>query len=256
MFRRRILSSQLPQLLLRCTKNRDLVGFGAEHYIEKYNLNNLKKSNFDELYSKHMSLVQLNEDFAPKVADDAFIAPCATLTGNVEIWTKASIWYGVVIRGDFRLVRIGAYTNIQDRTVITESFEELGPDHDGSTIIGHRCTIGHGCYLQGCTVEDSCHIGMGSVLLPGSYMETGSMIGAGTVLGPNDRVPTGELWVGNPARCLRHLSVDEMNRAAYMSEKYYSLSLEHAEEYPKLHNTIDIMKDTNSLDLKVPEFSR
>lgn len=118
--------------------------------------------------------------------------------------------------GDNRLVRIGAYTNVQDRTVIDESFVPLGPDHDGSTIIGHYVTIGivaspswnravffsdaiflsagHGCLLRACTIEDECHIGMGSILLDGSYLEKGSMLGARTVVPPHTRIPSGQVF--------------------------------------------------------------
>jgi len=108
------------------------------------------------------------------------------------------------------LVRIGAFTNIQDETVITEAAEPLGVDHDGSTIVGNYVTVGaynllqnneltfatgHRCVLRGCTVENLCIVGMGSVLNEGSYMERESILGAGSVLMANARVPKHQVGI-------------------------------------------------------------
>jgi carbonic anhydrase/acetyltransferase-like protein (isoleucine patch superfamily) len=166
-----------------------------------------------------------------KVSWESFVAPSATLAGNVELWDKASIWYGCVVRADVNLIRIGAYTNVQDNTSILEALKPLSPDHDGSTIIGHNVTIGHSCRLQGCTVEDECLIGMGAVLHEESYMEKHSMLGAGAVLLRGTRVPSGELWVGNPAKFLRMLTHDEVDGMEKSAHHYYLLACRHKEEF-------------------------
>eukprot|EP00008_Paramoeba_atlantica_P005218 CAMPEP_0201487224 /NCGR_PEP_ID=MMETSP0151_2-20130828/11611_1 /ASSEMBLY_ACC=CAM_ASM_000257 /TAXON_ID=200890 /ORGANISM="Paramoeba atlantica, Strain 621/1 / CCAP 1560/9" /LENGTH=300 /DNA_ID=CAMNT_0047872209 /DNA_START=54 /DNA_END=956 /DNA_ORIENTATION=+ len=187
---------------------------------------------FSDPYSKHQNLVSFEKGtIAPKVAGNSWVAPNATLCGNVEVWHYASVWYNVVIRGDCNLVRIGAYTNVQDGTVIDEAFEPLNSDHDGSTIIGHYVTIGHGCLLRACTIEDECHIGMGSILLDGSYMEKGSLLGANTVVQPHCRIPSGQLWVGNPAKYLRDLTEDEKAWIKTAAEAYHDLSNVHKEEF-------------------------
>ena len=87
-------------------------------------------------------------------------------------------------------MRIGFCSNVQDGTIIEEAPTELGYDHDGSTIIGHYVTIGHDCVLRACTVENTCLVGMGSVLCEGSYMEHGSILGARSVLRPFQRIPS------------------------------------------------------------------
>lgn len=143
----------------------------------------------------------------PKVSEWSWIAPDATVVGNVELWDYASIWYGSVVRGDRGLVRIGHHSNIQDGSVISECLHPIDADHDGSTIIGHFVTIGHRCFIRGATVEDRCLVGMGSVLSPGSYMESDSMLGAGSVLAAGQRIPSKQLWVGNPAKYVDRKSV-------------------------------------------------
>jgi len=166
----------------------------------------------------------------PKVPADTFVAPDATLIGNVQVANKASIWYNCVLDAQ-RLIRIGAYTNIQDDTIITEASEPLSVDHDGSTIVGNHVTIGHKCVLKGCTIESYCVVGMGSVLNEGSYMESESILGAGSVLMANARVPKHTLWAGNPAKYIRQITEEELEDIRRQSIKYWKTAEEHALEY-------------------------
>eukprot|EP01118_Nematostelium_gracile_P007161 TRINITY_DN2317_c0_g1_i1.p1 TRINITY_DN2317_c0_g1~~TRINITY_DN2317_c0_g1_i1.p1 ORF type:complete len:205 (-),score=45.60 TRINITY_DN2317_c0_g1_i1:24-638(-) len=131
----------------------------------------------------------------PKLAHRVCLAEDATLSGNVEVWEFANIWHGVTIRGDVNLVRIGAWTNIQDNCTISEAPGPLHEDHDGSTIVGHFVTVGHDCHLRACTIEDYCQVGMGSVLEEDSYMESKSILGANSVLTSGSRVPTGQVKI-------------------------------------------------------------
>jgi hypothetical protein len=115
------------------------------------------------LDSKHVQQVRLSSVsnvYVPFIVENAFVAPCATLVGtrqsqrtvrgevlksivgNVEVWDHASVWYGCTIKGDVKLVRIGAYSNVQDKTVISEAVGPLDENHDGSTIVGHYVTVG------------------------------------------------------------------------------------------------------------------
>lgn len=188
---------------------------------------------YADKYDQHRQLIAFNwvNKMQPKVATDTYVAPSATLSGNVEVWDRSSIWYNVVIRADSNLVRIGSWTNIQDRTVITEAFQPLNEDHDGSTIVGHWVTVGHGCQLRACTIEDECMVGMNSILCEGSYMEKNSILGASSVLAPGVRVPSGELWAGNPAKFIRKLTHEEIDAIVENAENYYRVALEHAEEF-------------------------
>jgi len=163
---------------------------------------------YEDPYNKHQQY-QPAWNRWPKVALNAFVAPDALVSGNVEVWDYCSVWFNCVVSAR-KLIRIGAFTNIQDETVITETtLPELDVDHDGSTIVGHFVTVGHRCVLKSCTIEPMCLVGMGSTLSEGSYMEEGSMLGAGSVLTPFMRVPSGELWQGNPARFARKITDDE-----------------------------------------------
>lgn len=136
----------------------------------------------------------------PTIAADCFIAPTATVIGDVEIGAETSVWFNCVIRGDVHEIRIGARTNIQDGTIVHVTGGKLG------TYIGSDITIGHGAVLHACTLEDCCFIGMGAVILDGAVVETGAMVAAGAVVTPGKRVKAGELWGGNPAKLLRTLS--------------------------------------------------
>jgi len=190
---------------------------------------------YHDIYNKHRTLVPFeygfHDKFVPSIQLNCFIAPCATIVGNVEIMDSSSIWYGVVIRGDRELVRIGSTTNIQDKTIITEALEPLNSDHDGSTIVGHNVTVGHNCVLRGCTIEDACLIGMNSILPEGSYVERFSQLAAGTVLQPNQRIPSGQLWGGNPANFIRELTSEEQDSFITISNDYFRIARNHQEEF-------------------------
>jgi len=162
---------------------------------------------------------------------DSFIAPSATLCGHVELYGNASIWYGVVINGTNKYVRIGQFSNIQDNTTIMDSFENLDLDHDGSAIVGHYVTVGHSCHLRACTIENCCLVGMGSILSDGSYMEEGSILGANSVLLPHDRIPSGQLWAGLPARFIRDFTEQELTQIQEGAIRYGTFARKHKETF-------------------------
>ena len=141
---------------------------------------------------------------SPTVDGTCFIAPNATVIGDVVIGAGSSVWFGCVIRGDVHEIRIGERTNIQDGTIVHVTGGKLG------TYIGSDITIGHGAVLHACTLEDGCFIGMGAVVLDGVVVETGAMVAAGAVVTPGKRVRTGELWAGNPAKPMRQLKDEEI----------------------------------------------
>jgi len=195
---------------------------------------------YKDKYDKHKSIMEipgkslaspLNESMKPIIHERAFVAPSATVVGNVELWDFVSVWYGVVIRADVNLIRVGNMTNIQDNTIITEAPKPINLEHDGSTIIGHCVTIGHSCKLTACTIENYCVVGMGSILKQNSYMEQNSMLAAGSVLESGARVPSGELWAGNPAKLLRVLTDEEIEGVIGSCEKYYKVGFSHQEQF-------------------------
>lgn len=126
----------------------------------------------------------------------AFIAPGAVVLGDVTLGARASVWYAAVVRGDVNSIVIGEATNVQDGSVVHV-------DDDWPTRIGARVGVGHRAIVHGCTVEDDCLIGMGSVLLNGVRIGAGSVVAAGAVVPEDTTVPPGSLVVGVPARVTR-----------------------------------------------------
>ena len=126
----------------------------------------------------------------------AFIAPGATVLGQVTMGPDSSIWYGCVVRGDMAPITIGASSNIQDLTM-------MHVDAGVPCTIGARVGVGHRAILHGCTVEDDCLIGMGAILLNGVRIGTGSVVGAGAVLPEGMEVAPGSLVLGVPGRVVR-----------------------------------------------------
>ena len=130
----------------------------------------------------------------------AFIAPSASVMGDVTLGADSSVWYGAVLRGDMAPIVIGERTNLQDGTIVHV-------DEGVPCRIGARVGVGHRVILHGCTVEDECLIGMGSILLNEVHIGTGSVIAAGAVIPERMRVPPGSLVMGVPGRIVRR--VDE-----------------------------------------------
>jgi carbonic anhydrase/acetyltransferase-like protein (isoleucine patch superfamily) len=145
-------------------------------------------------------LIVPHRGFTPKVDPTAFIAANATLVGDVEIGANASIWFGVILRGDGPGIRIGANTNLQDGTVVHIAKRGL------MTVVGKNVTVGHMVLLHACEVQDDAFIGMHSTVLDGAVVESRAMVAAGALVAPGKIVRSGELWAGNPARKLRDLT--------------------------------------------------
>ncbi len=156
----------------------------------------------------------------PIIGNEVFIAPTASVIGEVEIENEASLWFGCVLRGDEGPIKVGARTNIQDGVIVH-------CDSGESVSIGADVTIGHGAIIHGCIIEDQVLVGMGAVILDGAVLETGSFIAAGAVVSPGKRVTAGTLWAGVPAKPLRKVS-DAMHKAIIEGSVEYQ---EQAQRY-------------------------
>ena len=159
----------------------------------------------------------------PEIAPDVWVAPGASLIGDVEIGSQSSVWFGCVIRGDVERIRIGPRTNVQDRTVIHGTRDRF------ATRIGAEVTIGHACVVHGCTLGDRAFIGMGAIVMDGASVESDAMLAAGALLPPGRTVPSGELWAGTPARRVRELRADEHRVHAEQNRLYVELGREYRE---------------------------
>jgi len=131
-------------------------------------------------------------DKLPRIAADAFVAPTASIVGDVEIGAAASVWFGATVRGDFGSIRIGAGSCVQDNAVVHSAPEEL-------TVVGTRVAVGHGAVLEACIVEDGAVIGTGAVVLHGARVGAGSVVAAGSVVLAEQEIPPGVLVAGSPA---------------------------------------------------------
>jgi carbonic anhydrase/acetyltransferase-like protein (isoleucine patch superfamily) len=134
----------------------------------------------------------------PVVPSSAFIASTAVVMGNVVLGEESSVWYGAVLRGDNDAIRVGNQTNLQDGTIVHV-------DEGVACTIGNRVSVGHRVVLHGCTVEDDCLIGMGSILLNGVVVGRGSLIAAGAVLPEGAHVPPDSLVMGIPGKVVRRV---------------------------------------------------
>lgn len=157
----------------------------------------------------------------PKIDKSAFIAPSASIIGDVEIGEGTNIWYGCVLRGDVHEIRIGKNTNIQDGTIVHVTTDVSG------TYIGDSVTVGHNAILHACTVHDFGFVGMGACVMDNAVIESNAMLAACGLLTPNKRIPSGQLWAGSPAKYMRDLTEDELAYIKWSAPHYVELGQEH-----------------------------
>jgi carbonic anhydrase/acetyltransferase-like protein (isoleucine patch superfamily) len=140
----------------------------------------------------------------PKIDPSAWVADEATLIGKVVVEAEASVWFGVVIRGDNEEIRIGAGSNVQENCV-------LHTDMGFPLVIGANCTIGHKAMLHGCMIGEGSLIGMGATVLNGAKIGKGCLIGASALVTEGKEIPDGSLVMGAPGKVVRLL--DDAARA-------------------------------------------
>ncbi|XP_010550419.1 PREDICTED: gamma carbonic anhydrase 3, mitochondrial [Tarenaya hassleriana] len=198
---------------------------------------------FREELSRHRTLMNVF-DKAPSVDKDAFVAPSASVIGDVRVGHGSSIWYGCVLRGDANSISVGAGTNIQDNSLVHVAKSNL-TGKVLPTIIGDNVTIGHGAVLHGCTIEDEAFIGTSATLLDGAYVEKHAMVASGALVRQNTRIPSGEVWGGNPARFLRKLTEEETALISRSALDYSNLAQVHAAEFAKKYEEVEFMKVVN-----------
>ncbi|WPX09399.1 gamma carbonic anhydrase family protein [Anaerocellum danielii] len=156
----------------------------------------------------------------PKIAPSAFVAENAVIIGDVEIGENSSVWFGCVLRCEENRIIIGKNTNIQDLTTIHT-------DHCCSVIIGDNVTIGHNVVLHGCEIGNNVLIGMGSIVMNGSKIGDNSLIGAGSLITQNMVIPPNTLVFGRPAKVIRELKPEEIDKIAISAKEYIELSNEY-----------------------------
>lgn len=149
----------------------------------------------------------------PEIHPASFVAEGARLVGRVILREGASVWYNVVLRADLADIVIGENSNVQDNCVIHV-------EDDRGTTLGRGVTVGHAAVLHGCTIDDNCLVGMGSILLDGCRILRDSIVAAGALVPPGKTYPEGSLILGSPARAVRRLSEEEIRKNGESARRY------------------------------------
>ena len=158
---------------------------------------------------------------APRVAEDAYIAPTAVLIGNVVVEAAASVWFGAVLRGDNSGgIRVGAGSCVQDNCVIHCA-------DDLPTVIGSNVTIGHMAMLEGCVIDDGALVGMGAIVLQRARVGARALVAAGAVVGEGVEIPAGMLAAGVPATVKKALGGSSQRWVERAALEYQSKRLRY-----------------------------
>lgn len=187
---------------------------------------------------------------APFVTNDTFIAPTASVIGEVTNWDQSSVWYGAVVRADSsHPITIGFTSSVGEGSVVTtlKKNATLSTGFPPVTHIGHYVTIGSGCVLKSCRVDDLVVIGEKCTILEGSIVESNVMLEPGTVIPPYSYIPSGQKWGGNPAQFIANLTADESEEIKKISLEIHQKAKEHLLEFLPVGNTYVHLED---LELK------
>jgi len=205
---------------------------------------------FERIFSRHRQKMELLHRGAPRVHSNTFIAPCSHLIGSVAIGEGSSVWYGAVLRADRcrngvrvkekrviesdedyfdvnddsisdpnsgidgfggGVINVGRGSNIQDGVIITAK--------TGHSTLGDNVTVGHSAQIHSATIGSNVLIGMGSKIFPGAKIESNTFIAAGAIVPPDVTVPSGELWAGQPAKKLKSLSKQQLDKIKYQASE-------------------------------------
>ncbi len=160
---------------------------------------------------------------SPTLGPRVFVAPDATLVGDVMLGEDASVFFQCVLRADINAIRVGARTNIQDHTTV----------HLASnlpTVLGDDVSVGHRCILHACTLGNRVLVGMGSILMDGAVIGEESIVGAGSLVPKGREFPAGSLILGSPAKLVRELSIGERESIAALARKYVGVKNTYLEQ--------------------------
>ncbi len=157
-------------------------------------------------------------DKHPQFGKDCFIAPNATIAGEVTMGNQCSVWFNAVIRGDVNSIKMGNKVNVQDGAIVHCTYQK------NATLIGNNVSIGHNAIVHGCTIKDDVLIGMGAIVMDRCIVNSNSIIAAGAVVLEGTIVEAGSIYAGIPAKKVKEISQDmvhgEINRIADNYIKY------------------------------------
>lgn len=148
----------------------------------------------------------------PVMGNNCFIAPNATIVGEVIMGDECSVWFNAVLRGDVNFIRMGNKVNVQDGAIIHCTYQKFG------TTIGNNVSVGHNAIVHGCVIDDNVLVGMGAIVMDNCHIGSNSIIAAGAVVLENTVVDPGSIYAGIPAKKVKDISQElihgEINRIA------------------------------------------
>jgi carbonic anhydrase/acetyltransferase-like protein (isoleucine patch superfamily) len=146
-----------------------------------------------------MSLILSVKGVLPQFGNNCFIAPNATIAGDVAMGNDCSIWFNAVIRGDVNSIRLGNKVNVQDGAIIHCTYESA------KTVVGNNVSIGHNAIVHGCVIDDNVLIGMGAIVMDNAHVGSNSIIAAGAVVLENTIIEPGSIYAGVPAKKIKDI---------------------------------------------------
>lgn len=201
-----------------------------------------------EQHSKHRNIMPIY-DLSPAISLHSYVAPNATVVGEVTIGSQSLIWYGVIIRGDMNEVKIGNSCSIGENTVI-HTAGALPTGLPATVEIGNLVNIANNCTLYSCYIEDSCYVGFKSIILEGARLEKGCAIGPNSVVPPGRIIPSGQLWAGNPVEYVRDLQKSEIQSNTHFVRQMASIALDHEYEFLP-YNSAYLQKENSYKDVNI-----
>lgn len=169
-----------------------------------------------------MNIRTFNET-KPTIGQRVYIDSSAVVIGDVTLGNDVSVWPTTVIRGDVETITIGAGTNVQDGSILHVSHAGKFSPQGYPLTIGSGVTIGHRAVVHACKIGNHCLIGIGAIILDGAEIEDYVMLGAGALVTPGKKLDSGYLYIGSPAKQVRHLTERERAFLEYSAEHYISL---------------------------------
>lgn len=163
-----------------------------------------------------MALIMEVKGIAPEFGENCWLAPNATVVGDVVMGKNCTVWFNAVIRGDVNEIRIGDNTNIQDGVVIHCTYQKAG------TYIGNKVSIAHNAVVHGCTIFDNVLVGMGAIIMDGAIVNSGAVIAAGAVVLANTVVESNSIYAGMPARKVKEIG-SEMTEVIVRTARNYPM---------------------------------
>merc|ERR1711943_85757 len=172
--------------------------------------------------SKHRRLIPFGS-IRPQLQEksDIFVAPSASVVGDVTVGENSSIWYNSVLRGDMNPISIGNGSSIGENSVLHCSSDQMAKESASPIVIGDNAIIDAGCLLQGCVIQDGAIIGRNSVIAAGSFVPVDA------------KIPSKQLWGGNPVQYIRDLTQEEVDNLTTLGEERKRLAIKHKNEHMK-----------------------